>query len=291
GQRRLESFARARAPPVAVSRWVKGSLTASPINEWSALHVWLYLMREGVEANPLYARGFDRVGCWLCPASELAELKLVEELHPELWERWSTWLKNWASQRGLPERWVELGLWRWRRLPGDQRKLAERAGLSYVEPPAPMEVTVKLAPKACLKEPLLEASLSPAPRLEAVARLAPTVRARGLELKGALLLKAEGWSATLSEAGGVKVKASSLDAAEEGLIAVVKLAARSTHCSNCGSCVSQCPAGCTRLDDGLVDVDAERCTGCGTCNQVCPAAVYVAGGALKRALPHRLNSR
>ncbi|MEM4700303.1 MAG: phosphoadenosine phosphosulfate reductase family protein [Candidatus Nezhaarchaeales archaeon] len=281
GQRRLESFARARSPPVAVSRWVWHSVTASPISDWTALHVWLFLMREGAEANPLYAKGFDRVGCWLCPASELAELRLVEELHPELWGPWEGWLRSWASEHNLPQRWVELGLWRWRRLPGDQRRLAKRAGLEVNGPGLPIEVVAELKPEACLGEPLLRARLSPPPRLSALAALAPVAKARPLLLSQALLLKSASWSATVSSSGELKVRAPSLEGANEGLRRVVELAARSLLCSRCGSCSLRCPKGCVSLEPEL-RVDPEQCTGCGDCSRACPAASYVAREALRR---------
>ncbi|MCX8204674.1 MAG: phosphoadenosine phosphosulfate reductase family protein [Candidatus Nezhaarchaeota archaeon] len=281
GQRRLESFARARSPPVAASRWVKGSVIASPISDWAALHVWLFLMKEGAEVNPLYAKGFDRVGCWLCPASELAELRLVEALHPELWEPWEEWLRSWASKHGLPPRWVELGLWRWRRLPGDQRKLAKRAGLEAEGPSLPMEVVAKLKPEACLGGLLLKAKISPPPRLVAMAALAPVAKAKASLLGQALLLKAGPWSATLSNSGELKIKALGVEEAEEALRGVAQLAARTLFCLRCGSCALHCPRGCISLGPGL-KIDPGRCAGCGECSRACPAVVYVAHGALKR---------
>lgn len=289
GQRRLESFARARSPPVAVSRWVKGSVTASPINEWTALQVWLYLMREGAEPNPLYSKGFDRIGCWLCPASELAELRLVAELHPDLWGQWESWLTSWASQQGLPLGWVRLGLWRWRRLPGDQRRLAARMGVEEPKLHTPMEVSVKLSPGACMGEVMLEAEVRPIPELSVLASLAPTVKARAVELGPALLLKSDSWSATL-RGSRVRVRGLSVEDVEEGLSSTAKLVARSTLCSHCGSCVAHCPVGCAHLEDGP-RVDVDGCVGCGACNQACPAVVYAASEAVRRALPHRLKSR
>ncbi len=287
GQRRYESFNRARAPSLSKSWWIKGSLTASPINDWSSLQVWLYLMKEKVNANPLYRAGFDRVGCWLCPSCELAEFKLVEELHPELWKTWEDWLTRWARDKGLPEAWVNYGFWRWRQLPGDQKKLAERLGVRELMGSSVkvsrVGLTVSLTERSslCLQEPLLEVMLHPPPDTSSLEALASTLGgARARKVMNALLIKGEGWSATLSVKGKLTVKAQSREEAEKALRNLVKLVARTLYCNRCGSCVVQCPVGCVELN-GTIRVDPERCTGCGICNEVCPVAAYIAKEALK----------
>ena len=39
-----------------------GQIGASPIQDWTALHVWLYIFSKGEEYNPWYDRGLDRIG-------------------------------------------------------------------------------------------------------------------------------------------------------------------------------------------------------------------------------------
>ena len=142
GQRALESARRAISPRVWRNRWLPKIVAASPIQYWSALDVWLYLIREKVEFNPLYLEGFDRLGCWLCPATELGELEAVAEKHPELWKWWVKYLEHYAEEHGLSEAWVRYGFWRWKKLPGDQKRLAEQVGYRVDGDPrgAPLEV-------------------------------------------------------------------------------------------------------------------------------------------------------
>lgn len=64
--------------------WVGNQVGASPIQEWTALHVWLYLFRTKAPYNPAYEKGYDRMGCWLCPSSSLSDFFQLEESHPEL---------------------------------------------------------------------------------------------------------------------------------------------------------------------------------------------------------------
>lgn len=39
----------------------------NPIYEWTDVDVWEYIKQEKISVNPLYFRGYDRVGCIGCP--------------------------------------------------------------------------------------------------------------------------------------------------------------------------------------------------------------------------------
>ena len=65
--------------------------------------------------NELYFRGFDRVGCYMCPSATLADLRRVEEWHPSLWSGWIKALEEWRVKNSLNENWIKYGLWRWRK--------------------------------------------------------------------------------------------------------------------------------------------------------------------------------
>lgn len=88
GERRYESLDRARRPRVDINPWIKKQVHAYPIRDWTALDVWLYIFSRKAAYNPLYEKGFTRIGCWLCPASDQYDFVLVEKLHPGLWGKW-----------------------------------------------------------------------------------------------------------------------------------------------------------------------------------------------------------
>ncbi len=115
GQRRYESKQRAEHGKIWKNPWVHGQIAASPIQNWTALHIWLYLFIKKARWNPLYEEGFSRIGCWLCPASDMAEFRLKK--HRD-WQRFEEKLKAFSSKHNLPKEWIELGLWRWRKPPG-----------------------------------------------------------------------------------------------------------------------------------------------------------------------------
>jgi phosphoadenosine phosphosulfate reductase len=114
GQRKYESATRMKSERVWRNSRVKNQLSAAPIQHWTALHVWLYLFREKAPYNPLYAQGLDRIGCFMCPSSDLAVMEDIGERYPGLWQAWKDRLEAWRLSQNLPETWTTEGRWRMR---------------------------------------------------------------------------------------------------------------------------------------------------------------------------------
>jgi len=123
GQRRYESSARMRSPYLWRNEWLPGFLTAAPLNDWSNLQAWLYIRIRGLRINPLYFEGFERLGCYLCPASRLSDYIRLRERYSSLWERWEGFLMRYARERGYDTCWLTYGMWRWVDPPERMRKL------------------------------------------------------------------------------------------------------------------------------------------------------------------------
>ena len=114
GIRKYESFNRATKKRVYRNTYVKKQINALPIFHWSSLHVWIYLLREKAPYNKLYEKGFDRIGCFMCPAMEMGEIYKIKSEFPELWEKWERVLREYAKKHNLGEEWIRKGLWRWK---------------------------------------------------------------------------------------------------------------------------------------------------------------------------------
>ena len=112
GQRKYESVRRMQSRRVWKNPRIPQQLSAAPIQQWTAMHVWLYIFREKAPYNTLYERGLDRIGCFICPASDLATFALIEDSHPELLAMWRENLARWQEKQGLAPDWIERGLWR-----------------------------------------------------------------------------------------------------------------------------------------------------------------------------------
>ena len=112
GQRRYESAARARSRRVWRNPNVRSQLSAAPIQDWTALHVWLYLMQEGAPYNILYEHHLDRIGCFMCPSSDMALIHMIESEYPALWAGWRSQLESWQQHQGFSPEWIGEGRWR-----------------------------------------------------------------------------------------------------------------------------------------------------------------------------------
>ncbi|RLG79888.1 MAG: phosphoadenosine phosphosulfate reductase [Thermoprotei archaeon] len=75
GDRDAESRRRSVRPPVR--KIDENTYMVSPIKLWSAAHVQLYILKKGFKLNPLYEKGFYRIGCYICPALRSWELYVV----------------------------------------------------------------------------------------------------------------------------------------------------------------------------------------------------------------------
>ena len=117
GQRKAESLKRASSQAVWKNRYLPNVINITPIQNWKALLIWLYLIKNRKEnlVNELYFKGFDRVGCYMCPSATIADFKMVKEWHPELWEKWEVFLQKWKKRNNLEDTWLTYALWRWKR--------------------------------------------------------------------------------------------------------------------------------------------------------------------------------
>ncbi len=123
GNRRYESFSRAELPEISKNPYNMRQTNLSPILNWRALDVFLYIWWRNLPCNPLYAEGFERVGCWMCPAMLESEFDLVRTLHPDLYHRWMVFLEEWARRNGVPKDHIRCGIWRWKQLPPKMKEL------------------------------------------------------------------------------------------------------------------------------------------------------------------------
>jgi len=129
GNRWYESFSRSTLPEITENPFTPGQMNLSPIRNWRALEVFLYIWWRDIPLNPLYGLGFERVGCWMCPAMLESEWEIVKKLHPELYERWRKRLVKWARKKGFGREYIDCGFWRWEVPPPKAYELARKNGI------------------------------------------------------------------------------------------------------------------------------------------------------------------
>ena len=72
----------------------------------------ILLFREEAPYNTLYERRLDRIGCFMCPSSDMALIHMIETDFAGLWEGWRKHLETWCRAQDLPVDWIESGAWR-----------------------------------------------------------------------------------------------------------------------------------------------------------------------------------
>jgi cysteine desulfurase/selenocysteine lyase len=133
GNRWYESWNRAGLDETSQNPANPLQLNISPIRHWRALEVFLYLWWQKVATNPLYDKGLERIGCYLCPAMLESEYEELHTLQPAYAQRWDAFLERWAAKKGLPEAFFRWGLWRWRELPPKMRELCTLKKIPFNE--------------------------------------------------------------------------------------------------------------------------------------------------------------
>ena len=256
GQRKYESISRYKQPRIWKNPWVPNEIGASPIFHWNALEVWLYIFSRELDYNPLYEERLDRIGCFLCPSSSLAELYTLKEEKPELWNEWEKELKRWRKRFNLPEEWITHGFWRWKKITKGQRALAEKIHVKIPENRTwePLRYLLKEENKTFIIQ------LNTIVNLKRIKEVAPIL---GEVQIGENYIKA----------GSVKFMKDAVyskDANEA--IQAYYLIKRAYECVGCGVCVGKCPEEAISINpkSKKIVVDSIKCTHCRECMDVCP---------------------
>jgi phosphoadenosine phosphosulfate reductase len=278
GQRRYESEQRSEKPRVWNNPWTPGQVGASPIQDWTALHVWLYIFSRGEESNPWYRRGLDRIGCYLCPASDLAELETLAVDNERL-RSWNEYLKGFAKERGLPEEWVTYGLWRWRRIPPSVKAEIEKGGLQLKKSEAggpasdvgPIRLYLQQGVSPCTMGFSVEGAFTRSLNIVRVANVLNMLGSVELSTEEGLAVVGD---VTLFQEGGLIAKAKEKEELLRKVEKVRRAVVKAEECVGCGVCVGRCNEGALTLEQGRVRIDDASCVHCGKCMEPCPAISF-----------------
>ncbi|MCD6509526.1 MAG: phosphoadenosine phosphosulfate reductase family protein [Thermoprotei archaeon] len=271
GQRKYESASRASIPVISRSRWIPNAIVIAPLNDWTALDVWMYIFKHGLKANTLYWQGLDRIGCWLCPACELAEFAIVQEVHPELWTPWEEFLTSWAKKHSLPQEWVRYGAWRWRRLPGDFKRFLDKEGIDQSKfnvPRAAIHVIVQ-----SLERDQIIVRINGGVSLLRARELLKLLGGRIMVGRDGICVQDKEIAINVNKDGIVRICAPE-DRLRQSASLVLTLLARANLCTRCGLCEIWCPKGAVKVEPDI-QIDALKCNRCLLCNRACPVATYV----------------
>ncbi len=248
GQRKYESESRSRKGEEWENPWVRKQKGISPIQNWTALEVWLYLFMKKAEYNPWYERGLYRIGCYLCPSADMGDAVILKE-NFEGYERWDNYLSEYAKDKGLDDERLEYGLWRWRRFPPWAKSRGMKApelkrgkgGVSF-EDGNPVRTSVPVDGE----------------RMKAFA----SILGDWEEKDGAIEID-----------GVCTISGNEIAVHDESLLRDIKgVVEQAVNCMGCGVCVGRCPTGALSIIDGIAVANPETCIHCRECLRgPCPA--------------------
>lgn len=278
GQRKYESDARAKSERVWKNPWVGNQIGAAPIQEWTAMHVWLYIFKSKVPYNVMYERGFDRIGCWLCPSSSLADLFRLKETHPEMEEKLQKHLLEYAEKMGLSKEWVEHGLWRWQTLPPTIAKIAEEKGINTVpksDVKGELKFSVTSGYRPCREGGMsAEGSFAIALDMELL-ETTGMLRAAGKDayIEGVASVQHDDNRAQIFASGTITARGNDEPDARAFMTKVERAVRRSLKCMGCGVCVGKCPKNCITIENGKAIISS-KCIHCEACVTICPVVKF-----------------
>ncbi len=289
GQRRYESDSRKRKGSVWNNPWVPKQRGASPVQDWTALDVWLYIFMSKAPYNILYEKGFARIGCYLCPSVDLSEMHSLGRSELDT-TQWREALERERAERDLPKEWLEYGFHRFKRLPPHMRDLARDLDLEeeLLDPGRRKSfggdpVVLVEGHRTCEYGISREGMIDPNVNWDILINLL-NIMGEVKEIEGT-----RGWE-VLERSGSEK--RSILDIFSDGTLILKgkdeeeighretilrSLSMRGTGCIGCGICVGRCPVGALELkgDGGYVMIDPGVCTHCGSCLGPCPAETFI----------------
>jgi phosphoadenosine phosphosulfate reductase len=286
GRRKYESYDRAFEPTISRNRWVPRQLSAAPIKSWNALEVYLFIWIHHLEIylNPLYEAGLTRVGCWLCPASNMADFQIVKSIMPGKYKKLIDHIETWGKKQGFPQEWVTLGLWRWKKLPQKINRYLERQKITIDKNKGEknaridFEMTNVLSP--CKKEQFIVIQVNRGLVIDNLRRLVSLV-GREVPTPSPSMLKAvnkrrnarRNYSVTYYDSGAIKIRSSGADILNSLVNIVMATIIRSHECTGCRTCINHCKDNYISFSEESLMIE-DSCTNCGKCTKFCPIIKY-----------------
>lgn len=282
GQRRYESFQRTGSE-IWQNSYVSNQINVSPIQNWNSLMIWMYIKWKDLPYNPLYDVGYERIGCWVCPSSNMAQLSILRENHSELYKKLHTAVNKWKDEKGLSEDYWRYGLWRFKNIPKKiisslSLNLKNMKNISPVNDLSSLQIELS----DCVTMPFsIIGNFSNEINLQKIhSALIMIGRVQLNQKLGFLRIFNKKYSIIVYSDGTFKInfrKQTDFNslAVRKIIENFVYVVLRAIECINCKLCVGRCDVGALSIQDNVIYVDKENCIKCNQCSEVCPIVTIV----------------
>ena len=285
GRRRYESFVRARESLISQNPWIPKQITAAPIHNWNAFEIYLYLYKHNLFnlLNPLYESGFIRIGCWVCPASSMADFHIMKTTHPDLIQKLDSNLKKIRDRENFPKEFISWGLWRWKNIPQKVKNFLNYQQIEYTgkflkqRDENQLKFIITSSPSPCVEGGF--STFISSNQMFELTHLKNILTILGRlsyneELDIISVLIHQKVRADIFSDGSIILKGTSLESVKMAIDPVIRTIYRKINCDGCGICLHQCNNHALYLKAESIQVDIEACSKCLQCNDFCPLIKY-----------------
>lgn len=282
GQRRYESYIRSKGE-IWQNKYLSNQINVSPIQNWNALMIWLYIFYKKLPYNELYNQGFERIGCWLCPSSNMAHFKILQKTHPDYSKKLTLEINKWVETHKLPKLYETAGLWRFKRLPKKIMNILPKAELVKIKRPTSAFhfKGANLIESECVSEPpTIIGAFSQSVEInrikETLKMYFNTVRTYKNQF---VYASNKDDSIFIYSDGTFKLSIKEIKRLKKRIVDTIRNLSisvfRAMECTKCGLCIEECPRNAIKIQDGLLLIDEKVCIQCLECNEVCPIVTIV----------------
>lgn len=253
GVRAEESVSRSTRSRIGKNVKHNNIINVSPILEWSAIEIYLYILLHGLPVNDAYRRGLSRVGCVLCPYSSSWSEDLCGQLYPETLkpfvDKIRTSLET-AKIKGV-DNYIKTGRWKMR---AGGRYLHTDSNVSFIST-SPDFKAILTSPKESLLMWL---------------RTLGQINFIHNENQGDCLFdikhKGDLYRCSIVEDGQSTIfTVSGIDYKDVVFIShLKKVSYKATYCVHCEVCEVECPTGALSVVP-VVTIDRNKCIHCMKC--------------------------
>ncbi len=296
GQRRYESYMRSKTE-IWTNQYITNQINVSPIQNWTALMIWLYIYWQKLPYLELYDKGYERIGCWVCPSSNMAQFEILKTSHAGLYEKLNEEIEKWKKKRNLPEIYSELGLWRFKEIPKKIFAAYEIEPILNISKTSDLMLSeIALEESTCKTQPLvILGSFTKSIALGQIEKCIGLIGSKEKITKKSTFIAVsdDEYSVFTYGDGSFKItfKDEKIKQDKEKIKHIVSnyifAILRSIDCCKCELCVEQCQINALEITDGLV-VNSELCVQCGNCYESCPIVTIVHREAREK-IKHLVN--
>ena len=226
-------------------------INVSPILEWNATEIYLYLLLNGLPVNEAYRKGLSRVGCVICPYSSSWSEDLCGQLYPETLAPFVNKIREGLerSKTAGIENYIRTGRWKMR---AGGRYLHTNANVNF------MSVTPDF--KAILTAP--KENLLMWMRVLGDMNILQDGNITDIDLKH----QEQIYKCRLEENGDSQVlEVCGIDPKDVVFVShLKKVCYKATYCVHCEVCEVECPTGALSVVP-RVTINKEKCVHCLKC--------------------------